>query len=96
MPNSLKNNLESELSKIEEEKIFSSEYRSKKLITYLIRTGLALTLYILFWQHQWVKWSLTVYIPLNLLSLFSIFGLYYLLKRKLERVRRKINGSKND
>ena len=94
MPNdTLKNEFEKQLSSIKDgNKIFSSEYRKKKIVTYVIRTVIALILYVIFWQYSWVKWSLFVYIPLNLFSLFSIFGWNYLLGKKIEKTKRKIEG----
>ncbi len=88
--NNLKNQFNQELAGLPGNQILSSEYRKKKLITYLIRTGVAIVLYFLFWKYQWVRWSLVVYVPLNLFSLFSIFGWSFFLKRKIERTKRKI------
>lgn len=86
----LKNEFEKELSSIKENKIFSSEYRKKKLITYIIRTAIALVLYIIFWQYSWFRWSLILYIPLNFFSLLSIYGWNHLLNKKIEKTKRKV------
>ncbi len=82
--------LEEELKNIESEDIFSPFYRRKKLIRYGIRTLIALIIYLVFWENDWVRWSLWVYIPLNLLGLGAIFLGPYLAQRKLEKVRHKL------
>ena len=47
-------------------------------------------LYVIFWEHNLVKWSLLLTIPLSLFSLFTIIGSPYLLKRKIEQTKNKI------
>jgi phosphatidylglycerophosphate synthase len=86
---SLKEQFEKELADLPGNQLFSPEYRRRKLITYFIRTAIAVFLYAYFWKYQWVRWSLVVYVPLNLFSLLSIFGWNYFLKRKIERTKRR-------
>ena len=70
--------------------ILDPAYRKKKLILWAIRTTLSVILYVIFWKHNWVKWSLLLTVPLSLFSLFTIIGSPYLLKRKIERTKKKI------
>ncbi|MBK7681876.1 MAG: hypothetical protein IPJ26_05065 [Bacteroidetes bacterium] len=65
-------------------------YRKKKLVLWAIRTTISVILYVIFWKHNWVKWSLLLTIPLSLFSLFTIIGSPYLLKIKIERTKKKI------
>jgi len=67
-------------------------FKRKKLIVWCIRTILATVLYVWFWHITWVKWSLLIYIPLNVLGLFFIIGGSYLLKRKMDKVNNKIDA----
>ena len=73
--------------------ILDPAYRKKKLTLWSIRTTISLILYVIFWKHDWVKWSLLLTIPLSLFSLFTIIGSPYLLKRKIERTKKKIEES---
>lgn len=73
--------------------ILDPAYRKKKLVLWAIRTTLSVILYVIFWKHNWVKWSLLLTIPLSLFSLFTIIGSPYLLKRKIERTKKKIEES---
>ena len=57
-----------------------------------IRPIIALILYILFWEYQWVRTTLIITIPLSLLSLLSILSWNYLLKRKIQATKSKINN----
>jgi|JFJP01.2.fsa_nt_gi hypothetical protein len=70
--------------------ILDPAYRKKKLILWIVRTTISVILYIIFWKYNWVKWSLLFTIPLSLFSLFTIIGSPYLLKRKKERTKKKI------
>jgi hypothetical protein len=91
MNDTVKHQFEKELADIENDPLFTAAYRKKKLITYCIRTIVAIILYVVFWKHQWVRWSLIAYIPLNLFSLFSLIGWRYFLRRKIGRVKGKID-----
>jgi len=90
--NNLSKEFEKELSKLKDNNISSAEYRKKKLITYSIRTIIATILYLIFWKHQWVRWSLIFYAPINLISFLSIFGWNFLINRKIEKTKRTIEN----
>ena len=87
----LREQFEAEVKKIREDVVFSPAYRRRKLISYAIRTILAIVLYVVLWRYEWFRWTLLFYIPLNLFGLFAIFGGKYLLNRKIEKTRRKID-----
>ena len=88
--NTLKTAFENEVGIMKDNPIFSYEYRKKKFILYLVRTLLTGSLYYLFWEYSWVRWTLLITIPLNLFSLLSIFGWNYFLKRKIKKVINKL------
>ncbi|WP_299522328.1 hypothetical protein [Winogradskyella sp.] len=81
-----KNNL---IKEIENNEILTEEFKKKKLILWLIRTIIAVILYIIFWKYEWVRWSLLIYIPLNLFSLLSIFFWRNLIGKKLSKIKNK-------
>lgn len=81
---------ESALHDIQTENVLSQEYRRKKTIIWAIRTLVAIALYTVFWKHEWVRWSLMIYVPLNILGLLSIFGWNRLLNKKIGKTRQKI------
>lgn len=89
---SLKEDFKKELEKFKSETILSPAYRKKKTITWIIRTSIAALFYVLFWEYNWVRWSLILYIPLNLFGLFSIFGWNYLLRKKIAKTNQKIDA----
>ncbi len=64
--------------------------RRKKLIRYVIRTLIAILLYVIFWDHKWVRWTLTGYIPLNLLGLLSIVAWNHILENRLQKIEDKM------
>nr|WP_321234708.1 hypothetical protein [uncultured Psychroserpens sp.] len=86
-----KQQFEDELKTARENTVLSPEYRRKKLIMYVIRTIIAIVLFYIFWEHQWVKWLLYVYIPLNLIFLVSIFGMPYFLNKKINKTKEQID-----
>lgn len=79
-----------ELDQITTNKIFNPVYRKKKLFMWLIRTLITTIIYMIFWKFNWVKWTLLLTIPSATISLFMIACSPYLLKRKIERTKKKI------
>lgn len=73
-----------------QDEIFSSEFKRKKLKIYLIRTLIAAVIIFFLWDYKWIKWVLYFYIPLNLLSLVSIYAGDLFLSKKIKRTQRKI------
>ncbi|WP_299333391.1 hypothetical protein [uncultured Psychroserpens sp.] len=86
-----KQDLSNELKNIQEDTVLSPEYRRQRLIMYLIRTSISVVLFYLFWEYLWVRWALWLYIPLNLMSLFSIFGWTYFLRKKISETQQQID-----
>ncbi|MFP2996053.1 hypothetical protein ABN763_09080 [Spongiivirga sp. MCCC 1A20706] len=90
--NSFKSQFEKEYEEIRSVELLSPEFRRKKFLLWSLRTLVALILYIIFWKHSWVRWTLVIYIPLTLISLFSIYGWNYAIKKKMERVEKKVEA----
>ncbi len=86
----LSENFKRELDQASVNTILDPAYRKRKLIFWAIRTTISIILYVIFWKHNWVKWSLLFTIPLSLFSLFTIIGSPYLLNRKIDRTKKKI------
>lgn len=93
MEESLSDHFENRLKEISKNTILDPAIRKKKLILWFIRSILTIIMYIIFWDYSWVRWSLLVTVPLNLFSLFSILGSTFLLKRKIERTKQKIENA---
>lgn len=85
-----KQQFEEELNKAQENTVLSPKYKRKKLMIYVIRTTISIVLFYMFWEYNWVRWFLVLYIPLNLFSLVSIFGWTYFLNKKINQTREKI------
>lgn len=94
--NNLKESFDQELKKLKEETILSPEYKRKKIIMWFIRTLIAITIFVYFWDKSWVKWALIAYIPLSLLNLVVIYGGTAFLNRKMNRTQNKINQINDD
>jgi hypothetical protein len=58
-------NFKNELDAISNHTILDPAYRKKKLTLWSIRTIITIGLYIIFWKHSWVKWTLILTVPLN-------------------------------
>jgi hypothetical protein len=86
----LSDSFKRELDQATTSTILDPAYRKKKLVLWALRTTISVILYVIFWEHNWVKWSLFLTIPLSLFSLFTIIGSPYLLKRKIEQTKKKI------
>lgn len=89
---SLSDKLKNELEAISSQTIFNPAYKKKKLLLWSIRTILTVVLYIIFWKYSWVRWSLVVLIPLSAFNLFMIFAYPYIFKRKIEKVKQRIDA----
>lgn len=90
--NDLRDSFEKEIEKIKSETTLSPEYKRKKLIVWAIRTTIAIALYVIFWEYNWVRWTLVLYIPLNLLGLLAIYGQNFLINKKIESTKAKIEA----
>lgn len=90
---SLREEFEKEIEEIQQKEIFSPEYKKKKLIIWVVRTILTIVIYYFLWHYEWVRWTLILYIPLALLSLFSILGANYFMNKKIEKTRQKIEDA---
>lgn len=88
--NRLKHEFDKEIINIEKSPIFSPKYQKNKLLAYFVRTFFTITLFILFWKYTWIKWASIIYAPINIFSLFSIFGWTFLIKQKIRKTRKKI------
>ncbi|GAB5564811.1 MAG: hypothetical protein Wins2KO_18740 [Winogradskyella sp.] len=83
--------LKKELQQLSKDPILSKKHRNKKLLVYLLRTLIAVTIIYFLWDYDWVKWVLYIYIPLNLISLISILGWNYFLNRRLAKTKKQID-----
>ncbi|MCG8386835.1 MAG: hypothetical protein MJA30_14895 [Cytophagales bacterium] len=86
---SIKEAFEKELGSITPGTVLSAQYRRKKLVAWCTRTVLVMVLYILFWNYEWVRWTLIGYVPLNLFGLWSIYGWNAMMQKKIARTREK-------
>lgn len=88
--NTAKESFERELREIEASEILSPAYKKKKLMAYAVRTVIMVAIYYFLWEFVWVRWTLLLYIPLNLFGLVMILGAEHFLKKKIETTRSKI------
>lgn len=88
----IKQALEKELKTIENDPMFSKAFRTRKITAYLFRTAVMIAVYVYFWEYEWVRWTLLLYVPLNLFGLFLIFGSKYMLDKKLQQIRERMDS----
>lgn len=86
-----KNKLRQEIEDLSKEERLSPDYRKKKLIIWFVRTILSVILYIIFWEYEWVRWTLVLYVPLSLFNLVMLLQYNKMLDKKLDKIRSKIN-----
>ena len=84
-------NLLKEIDDLSEKQRLSSAYKKKKLVIWTVRTGLSVLLYIIFWKHEWVRWTLILYVPLALFNLVMILGFNSILDRKVNKLRSRLD-----
>jgi len=87
--------LKKELEQLSQDPILSKDFRRKKLINYAVRTFIAVVILYFLWNYNWIKWVLYFYIPLNLLSLVSIFGWNFFLNKRLKKSQEQLDEIMN-
>lgn len=70
--------------------LLDAAYRRKKLVIWTIRTIITIVLYIIFWKHDWVKWSLLIVAPLNLFNLFMLVIYPKMMKTKINKAKERL------
>ena len=86
-----KRDLLKEIDDLSEQQRLSSAYKKKKLVIWTFRTILSIALYIIFWKYEWVRWTLILYVPLALFNLIMIVGFNYILDKKLNKIRSRLD-----
>ena len=71
-----------ELEETNQYQILDHQCRKKRLTRWAIRTFLAAIIYGIFWQNPWIRWSLWIYAPMNLLGLVIIFVAPFFFKKE--------------
>lgn len=69
-----------ELEETNQYQILDHQYRKKRLTRWAIRTFLAAIIYGIFWQNPWIRWSLWIDAPMNLLGPIIIFVVLFFKK----------------
>ena len=86
-----KRDLLKEIDDLSEQQRLSSAYKKKKLVIWTVRTILSIVLYIIFWKYEWVRWTLILYVPLALFNLVMVLGFNYMLDKKLDKIRSRLD-----
>jgi len=86
-----KGTLEQELEALKANEILSPDFQRKKLMMYGVRTLIAIIFYYFLWDYSWLRWTLLVYIPLNLVGLGLIIGMPMLLQKRIQSIEQKID-----
>jgi len=84
-----------ELEQASANKILDPAYQKKKLVLWGIRNSISVVLYVIFWDYNWVQFSLYFTIPLSLLSLLAILAMPYILKRKIASAKLRIQETES-
>ncbi len=87
----MKKEFQKQLEEARGDDFMSPKYRKKKLTIWAIRTVIAIIMYYFLWDVKWVRWTLWLYVPLNLFLPISLLGGNYFLNKKIERVSKKID-----
>ena len=86
-----KKSLREEIEEFSNQQRLTSAYRKKKLIIWTVRTVLSVVLYVIFWKYEWVRWTLILYVPLSLFNLIMLLGFNFILDKKVNKLRSRID-----
>jgi len=86
----MKKALQKQIEEAQGADFLTPAYRKKKLTMWAIRTVLAVLMYYFLWDVKWIRWSLWLYVPLNLFVPISLLGGNYFLNKKIKRVNKLI------
>ena len=86
-----KKSLREEIEEFSNQQRLTSAYRKKKLIIWTVRTVLSVVLYVIFWNYEWVRWTLILYVPLSLFNLIMLLGFNFILDKKVNKLRSRID-----
>lgn len=80
--------LKKELNRVEDQ---FRQYGLTILMRWFFRWFLTAILYYIFWDYEWLRWSLIIAIPLGIFSLGTIFFAQWQLKWKIRKVKKSLN-----
>jgi len=86
-----KKSLREEIEEFSNQQRLTSAYRKKKLIIWTVRTVLSAVLYVIFWKYEWVRWTLILYVPLSLFNIIMLLGFNFILDKKVNKLRSRID-----
>ena len=86
-----KKSLREEIEEFSNQQRLTSAYRKKKLIIWTVRTVLSVVLYVIFWEYEWVRWTLVLYVPLSLFNIIMLLGFNFILDKKVNKLRSRID-----
>lgn len=92
MTESYKEEFKREIDDFYSDNQMPKQYRRKKLVIWFVRTTLTAIIYIIFWKYEWIRWTLLLYVPLSLFNLLTPLGWNFLLRKKTNALKRKIEG----
>ena len=87
----MKKELQKQLEEARGADFMTPAYRKRKLIMWAIRTVVAIIMYYFLWDVQWVRWTLWLYVPLNLFLPISLLGGNYFLNKKMDGVSKMVD-----
>jgi phosphatidylglycerophosphate synthase len=80
-------NINEELAALEADLVKMKSEAPREWKKAIIRWGITIILYTVFWNNEWVQWSLWIAIPLIILNILSMIVLPYFIEKKLNKVR---------
>jgi len=86
----LKQRLEAELAELRSFDVLDPHFWKKKILIWFIRSNIAFFIYMMLWDYYWIRWTLLVYIPMNLASIGSLFLARYFVSRKISSLETRL------
>ncbi len=83
------------LDYIRSNSILAPAYLRRKILFWILRTGIAALVYLIFWKFSWVRWTLVITVPISILNITSVFTWKYLLREKLRRNEQELAELEN-
>lgn len=84
-------NLLKGIDDLSDQQRLSLAYKKRKLVIWTFRTALSAVLYVIFWKYEWLRWTLFLYVPLALFNLIMILGFNYILDKKVNKLRSRLD-----
>ena len=62
----------------------------RSFVLWFVRWAITVALYVIFWKHEWVRWTLLLTVPLGLFALYLAYKNAFVLPKRMENLRARV------